>query len=224
MEIIRKTLGTLATLIVLLVALHYFFSYKAVLFLLHQLDINPVSVLSMEDLMFPLADVHLKLLVCLLGLFMVLVFYPLRGFRWFNRFIESEKWVVWAMGVLILLGIICSIWKYSMFCFIVLLFVTLGMGFVYLLSPKKLQLFILTCLILFTLLNIQIFYSYVFHKETRKEIASQIIEFQYKNEIVRTSESLKLVYWGTKYIVLSDGQESFLYPTGEIGKIKVMKE
>lgn len=221
MEIIRKVLSTLVTLIALLVALHYFFSYKAIHYLLEQVDIAPAGVLSMEDLLFPLIDVHLTLLVCLLGLFMVLLFYPLRGFRWFSRFIESEKWVVWAMGILLLLGIICTIWKYSMFCFFVLVFVNLGIGFVYLLAPKKLQLFILTCLILFTLLNIQVFYSYVFHKEVRKGVASQIIEFEYKDKMVRTNEGLKLIYWGAKYIVLSDGQESFLYPTNEIGKIKI---
>lgn len=211
----------------MLVMLNYYFSFFVISRILRSYDIDAYSILSIEDVLFPMASVNeaaFLSMFLLIASLLVLSYFINQVYdqkkekikdilgKYINLF-TLKSWCL--IGIILLLVIDILFFLSQGIYLIILVFAVLIFKFSNILSLRN-------CVILFGIFvcSLHLFYDFILRASIQKENkqSSTVIIEMHDNKLFKVSGDLQIVFWGAKYVILrnSKSDQVELIPTSEI--------
>lgn len=227
--------GAIVSVITIITAFHYYFSYRWLSSLIKQWGLSRYSILTFEDIIFPTIRFNRPLFVLMLlgflGIFII-------EFSNLNRKDLLPKWdelkkipknnitkgvvIIALILMLILFFILIQSFfesKTGILWAFYALVILLGIPILYCCFERKRNLILLlqiVCMFFWC----DCFIGAIFPIETKDIFKTTAMTFDYKNETINAKDSLSLLFHGAKYLVFTDCDSKFhLFESNQVGKI-----
>lgn len=225
----------LLSFITLGMVMHYFLSYMVISKKLSPYNLSLVKILSVEDVLFTMAESNLLLTFGIAAL-VICIFMPLIGINiqikdlLFYRMIPNKK-KKWKLKIkpienqinnlllLIIIAILAVLPSYHKLLLILAIPLTYAMGLGLSKHKQEIRLIAIVFFVYFSV-------TYQTIKSNPNFYSSNIV-LQLKDGSTIISDSTHtLVFYGTRYIVFKDGNtfDTNVYPTSEVKSFKLIKE
>ncbi len=242
----KFTIENLAGIISIIIGVHYYLSYKWLYGLLSIWGIETLSIITFEDLTFPFANLNISVILLSTFGFIGILYWNLvsnkkskpaknisEAFMFFkNGFKKKPIWMRWTFVISILILIITYFFifkpqldypnkKLEILYFVILI----GIPIIYIFIDNNKRNFVLGFQIFLMFGWANLFVNTILQRTTEKKSNIEThIDFKYKNENITTSDSLKLLFHGHKYLIMSKSNgEIKLYDTKNIDNISINK-
>jgi len=216
----------------MLVMLNYYFSFFVISRILRSYDIDTYSILSIEDVLFPMASINKA---AFMSIFLLIVSLLVLSY-FINQVYDRKK-----EKIKDILGKYVNLFTLKSWCLISIIFLLVIGALFFLFQGIFLIILVLAvlifkfsnifslrnCVILFGIFvcSLHLFYDFILRTNIQKENkdSSEVIIEMHDNDVLNVGRDSQIVFWGAKYVILkkSKSNQVELIPTSEIKHIMI---